>query len=220
MNLIWIDWVILGILLVSTIMSVARGAVRESIALASWIVGVYLAFIWTPQYQDLLKAYVETPEFRYGLTFMGILILVLIAGGIAAFFLSKLIGIIGLSGLDKIFGIAFGVVRGLFLVVLAVAAARFTSWPQQDWWQDSVALPKIEQLSDRLIDWVLASSWLPPEEKKVLTDRLEAQEKAQKTKQKNKDWFSGGTAKPSAPSEPAKNKDVSAAPADTSNTAP
>lgn len=192
MSFVWIDWVIIAVLLISAIISITRGAIRESISLATWVVGIYLAFMWAGDYQNLLTSYVETPELRYGLTFMGILILVLIAGAIIGFILGKLIGIMGLSGLDRIFGIAFGVVRGLLLLVLAVAVARFTTWPQQDWWQESVALPKIEELSDRLIDWVMASSLLPEEEKKVLQERLAAQEKANKEKQKNKDWFSSG----------------------------
>jgi membrane protein required for colicin V production len=46
MNMIWVDYVIIGIIALSAIIGLARGLIREVIALAVWIVALLAAWMF------------------------------------------------------------------------------------------------------------------------------------------------------------------------------
>ena len=73
----WVDWIILAVLLISMVVAFMRGASREVIGLSAWLIGAYLAFTYTPVLQTLLETVVLTPEFRYVITFLCIIIIFL-----------------------------------------------------------------------------------------------------------------------------------------------
>jgi membrane protein required for colicin V production len=101
---------------------------------------------------------VDVPSVRlmlgYGLCFVA----VLVAGALVSFVLRKLIAGSGLSGTDRLFGMMFGLARGMLLVVLAVLMLGFTPFPRDPWWHESRLLPSFqngaEWLSAKLPDSV------------------------------------------------------------------
>ena len=62
--LIWIDWVIIALITVSTLISLKRGFVREALSLVTWVGAFILARTFHPQMQSLLESTVETPLVR------------------------------------------------------------------------------------------------------------------------------------------------------------
>lgn len=61
--LIWIDWVIIALLTISTLISLKRGFVREALSLITWVAAFIVARTFHPQMQSLLAGTVETPWF-------------------------------------------------------------------------------------------------------------------------------------------------------------
>lgn len=161
--MIWVDWIFVLAIVLSALTSFMRGALREIIALAAWICGAYVAFIYSAQSQVLLEKYVETPEFRYAIVFMTILIIFLILGAVLAILVNKLIAAIGLTSLDKSLGVIFGVARGLLLVVIFIMAASFTALPKNDWWGSSWLITKLQGPADQLLQWLENSGFWPEE---------------------------------------------------------
>ena len=62
--LIWIDWVIIALITVSTLISLKRGFVKEALSLITWVGAFILARTFHPQMQSLLESTVETPLVR------------------------------------------------------------------------------------------------------------------------------------------------------------
>ncbi len=56
----------------------------------------------------------------------------------------ELVRVTGLAGTDRIFGIAFGVSRGLILVTAAIYGLQMTAFSQDPWWLDSTLIPHFE----------------------------------------------------------------------------
>ena len=137
----WLDLVILGIIVLSALISLIRGFVKESISLVTWIVAGVLAFRYFSPMAELLEPFVEAPTIRNVAGFAILFVVTLIAGAIVNFIMSQLVSRTGLSGTDKALGVVFGAARGVLIVTMVVLLASLTPMPEASWWQDS-ALPR------------------------------------------------------------------------------
>lgn len=132
-----------------------RGFIVEVMAIVVWIAAVALAYVFGPTLAALFSAEVELSSARiflgYGLIFVGTLVL----GAILIYFLKKLIAGTGLTGTDRLFGMLFGAVRGLVLVVVSILMLGLTPFPGDRWWGESRAIAMAQPMAMR------ARAWLP-----------------------------------------------------------
>ncbi len=69
--------------------------------------------------------------------------------GLVNYLLGQLVEKAGLSGMDRIMGMAFGALRGVLIVAVLILVLReFTPVQQDRWWQKSQLIPHVEQLSN------------------------------------------------------------------------
>lgn len=152
--LIWIDWVIITIVGISTLISLKRGFVREAMSLVIWVGAFVIARTFHPRMQTLLADTVETPGVRLVAAFAILFVCTLIIGALVSNALAKLVQATGLSATDRMLGTFFGLARGLVLVVVALALLRMTPVTGDTWWQSSVTvgeLLKVEAWSRDLL---------------------------------------------------------------------
>jgi len=121
-----VDGVVALVIVVSALLAYSRGLVRESLAIAGWVVAAVLAFIFAPQVQPLVK---EVPVI--GSFISDSCELSMIAGAAAIFALALVIAALftplfssvvqrsALGGIDQGLGFLFGVARGILLVAIA-----------------------------------------------------------------------------------------------------
>lgn len=141
------DLVILGIVLVSMIVSLFRGFIREVFSLLVWMAAVYCALQASGPLAEQMDGWIEMPSARLVVAFVGVFVLVLVVGALVNYLLGKLIASTGLSGTDRLLGAVFGALRGLAIVLAAVIIARFTPFPDDPWWHESSLLPEFERLA-------------------------------------------------------------------------
>lgn len=141
--LIWIDWVIITIVTISTLISLKRGFVREAMSLVIWVGAFIIARTFHPNMQALLAETVGNPTVRlvaaFGLLFVG----TLIVGAVVNNALGRLVEATGLSATDRTLGMFFGLARGLMVVLVALALLRMTPVTGDIWWQESVTVQKL-----------------------------------------------------------------------------
>ena len=128
----WLDYTILGIILLSTLTGILRGFVKELIALCIWILAIWLGYHYANSFGGLLNGWVEDDRLRYGIGFIVIMVATLIVGGICNTFLGFILKKSGLSTTDRVLGMGFGVVRGVFIVSLVLVVVQMTSLVKQD----------------------------------------------------------------------------------------
>ncbi|MCW1955545.1 CvpA family protein [uncultured Lentibacter sp.] len=121
-----VDGVVALIIVVSALLAYSRGLVREGLAIAGWVLSAFLAFLFAPQVQPLVK---EVPVI--GKLISDSCELSMIAGAAAIFtvvlvivalftpLFSSVIQRSALGGLDQGLGFLFGVARGILLVAIA-----------------------------------------------------------------------------------------------------
>ncbi|ROU00004.1 CvpA family protein [Marinobacter sp. R17] len=152
--LIWIDWVIITIIAVSTLISLKRGFVREALSLVTWIAAFIIARTFHPQMQMLLESTVETPLVRLIAAFAILFFGTLIVGAVINNLIGQLVVATGLSATDRVLGMGFGLLRGLLVVIVAIAFVRYTPLSQDTWWKQSVMIGRlamVEQWSRRML---------------------------------------------------------------------
>jgi len=151
------DLVILGIILISALISLVRGFVREAFSLAVWIFAFWVAWTFFREAAVRLEPWVATPSVRLGLAFAGLMLVTLLVGGIANYLVIRLVQKTGLSGSDRFIGMIFGAARGVLLVAVLVLLAGLTPLPADPWWQESRLIPYFQELA------LWLKEMLPPE---------------------------------------------------------
>lgn len=137
----WADYVVLGVIALSAIMSLLRGFVVEVLSLVIWISAGFVAIRFGDPVAALIGANIDVPSVRLMIAYVGLFLLVLLTGGIISWVAQMLVKKTGLSATDRMLGMLFGALRGGVIVLLAVLVAGFTPLPKDPWWQASVLLP-------------------------------------------------------------------------------
>lgn len=148
----WLDLVVIGIILVSTLISLVRGFVKESISLTSWILAGFIAFRYFPALSEILLPYMDSPTIRAGTAFSVLFVCTLIIGAIVNFMASQMVSKTGLSGTDKALGMVFGAGRGVLIVTMLVLLAGLTPMPTENWWQESTMIEYFANIAGWLKD--------------------------------------------------------------------
>ncbi|MCA1790901.1 MAG: CvpA family protein [Thioalkalivibrio sp.] len=147
----WIDFVFIALVILSGLISLYRGFVREVFSLATWIVAIWVGVRFSGDVAAYLPAAVSDETLRLGIAFAVLFILVLLVGGIAGIIATRLVRGTGLSSTDRSLGVVFGLLRGVLIVALLVFIASLTLIPDEPWWQESRLVPEFE----RIMAWVL-----------------------------------------------------------------
>jgi membrane protein required for colicin V production len=111
----WIDYSIIGILLLSLLIGAIRGFLSEVISLATWIA----AFVLAIKYAGLLAPHIHLTQsagVNYVIAFASIFIVTLIIGITINVIIRHMWSRNGLPPLDSIMGLLLGIVRGIFIV--------------------------------------------------------------------------------------------------------
>jgi membrane protein required for colicin V production len=147
MTFTWLDYVILAIVLISTLVSLFRGFVREAMSLAFWVIAFWVAQMFFREVAVSLEQWIPVPSLRLAAAFAIIFFVVLLLGGLITFLFAKLIDATGLSGTDRVIGMLFGATRGALLVAGLVLLAGLTPMPNDPWWKESQLVGHFEELA-------------------------------------------------------------------------
>lgn len=144
--MIWIDYVILGIIGLSALISLIRGFMREALSLAAWVLAFWVA--WTFFRRLALQLdWFTVPSVRLGAAFLILFLTTLMLGALVNYLVGQLVDKTGLSGTDRMIGILFGAARGAILVAMLVLLAGLTPLPNDPWWRESQLIGYFQELA-------------------------------------------------------------------------
>ena len=143
----WFDIAIIGVIFLSTLISLIRGFVKESISLATWLAAGFIAMSYYLVLAEMLQPYIESPTISQAAAFGALFIATLIVGAIINYIVSQLVSKTGLSGTDKLLGMIFGAARGVLIVSMIVLFAGLTPMPQESWWQQSQLVDQFQGIA-------------------------------------------------------------------------
>ncbi len=151
-----IDWIIVGVLVVSSLISIARGFVKEALSLATWFAAIVISRLFAGQVSSLLADTIDVPSVRLGAAYLLLIVGTLIVGALVNRLIGELVRMTGLSGTDRFLGMFFGLARGAVVVLVIVAGLYYLAPVEDDrWWKESILIPRVVDV----IEWLGPLLW-------------------------------------------------------------
>ncbi len=132
-----LDLIFLGILLLSLLLGAWRGLVYEVLSVLAWMGAFVLAQWWAMDIAQKLPLSGASEPVQYAIGFVFVFVLSIFAGGLLAKGLKKLFAAVGLAPVDRALGAAFGLFRGVILLLAATVVVGMTPLRSNEWWQES-----------------------------------------------------------------------------------
>lgn len=151
----WFDYGVLLVIGLSGLVAVMRGFVREVLSLLSWVAAFVAASAFAGTVAPMLPSGIPNDSLRMLAAFLlvfGATLLLMIFITLA---IVELVRVVGLGFVDRVLGLAFGLVRGLLIVLVAVLLAGLTRLPEDRGWRDAMLSQPLEVLA------LLVRSYLP-----------------------------------------------------------
>lgn len=157
----WADWTIIAVVLISCLISLLRGFAREALSLLSWVAASFIALVFHPRLALVYERWIDTPSIALLLAFLSLFVGTLLIGTLMTKLFGTIIASAGLSGFDRVLGVAFGVARGVLIVLALVIMLPMLLPVRQDpWWHQSQLIPHFEVMEgwsratfDQLLNW-------------------------------------------------------------------
>ena len=139
-----VDWVMVGLLAFSMLLGAWRGLVYEVLSVLGWAVSFYAAQWFAPKVAEWLPLQSTTETLRYAVAFVLVFISAVFVAGFVAFLLKKLVEAIGLRPVDRSLGAAFGLLRGIIILLAAAVVIDMTALKTSFWWHESKGAAVLE----------------------------------------------------------------------------
>lgn len=159
------DYAVLAVIAASALLGLWRGVVSELLALAAWFVAFVAARAVAADVAVWLGPWIADAGMRLAAAWGAVFVGVLVVFAVGRVVLSLLLKAIGLGLLDRLLGAAFGVLRGMLVVLAGVLVAGMTPLPKAEGWRSAVLAPPLETAV------LAARPWLPADAAKRIRYR-------------------------------------------------
>jgi membrane protein required for colicin V production len=149
----YLDLAVLGIVLVSALLSMMRGFTREVLAIASWIAAAAAAYYFYPLVMPYLTPYIHKDIIAQAAAAAIVFFVTLIIVSLFTVRMSDAILDSRIGPLDRSLGFVFGVARGFLLAVVAFAIFNWlvSEKQQPEWVKNARTRPVLTESAVRIV---------------------------------------------------------------------
>ncbi len=163
-----LDFGLLAVMLISGVLAMVRGFMREILSIASWVIAAIVTLYTYSRVLPLVKQYVQNDLFATGISVGGVFLLTLLIVSLFTVKISDLVLDSRIGALDRSLGFLFGLARGLIIMVVAFL---FFTWlvpakTEPDWVKNARSRPILQSTGD----WL--KSVLPDDPENAILQRL------------------------------------------------
>jgi membrane protein required for colicin V production len=114
-----LDVLLLLVMLISGLLAMIRGFMREILSIAAWIIAALVTLYGFPRVLPLAKEYFSSTLVATGIAVAGLFLITLLVVSVITVRISDLVLDSRIGALDRTLGFLFGLGRGLIIVVVA-----------------------------------------------------------------------------------------------------
>ena len=140
-----VDWMLVAVLALSTLMGLWRGLVQEVLSLMGWITAFWVAQMQAPQVARWLPMSGSSDMLRYAAGFVVAFVAVLVLTALVSWLLRKFLSAVGLGPLDRLLGGVFGLTRGVVLLLAVTVVVAMTPMGESLAWREARGTPWLTQ---------------------------------------------------------------------------
>jgi membrane protein required for colicin V production len=149
--MVTLDYIVIAIVLVSAIVGLIQGFLREVCSLIAWVLAIWLAWKFAPVLAPKLGgALKEQPVYGLWVARAILFTAVLVVGAIIGSIVNYFVRLSIFSGLDRLLGFVLGVARGLVIVGVVVILAQALRFDDEAWWKKSRVVAGFTPVADLL----------------------------------------------------------------------
>ncbi|WP_421697869.1 CvpA family protein [Ancylobacter sp.] len=154
MVLTLLDIILIAVMVVSGLLAMVRGFVREVFAIVSWVAAALVTLYAYPHALPFAKQYISNDTFAMAATVGSLFIVTLLIVSIITVRISDLVLDSRIGALDRTLGFLFGLARGFLIMVVAFL---FFNWlvqneqGQPEWIRDARTKLVLQSAGDWLI---------------------------------------------------------------------
>ena len=141
----WTDYLLIALLVFSSIAGLMRGRLREVISLISWIAAVWIAWTFSSSLEPYLGGALKDAAVRPWAARAIIFVAVLLTGVAIGALLSHFVRLTVFSGIDRLLGMVFGLLRGVVVLGILAMLAHAVRLHEEPWYRASLLVPYAEQ---------------------------------------------------------------------------
>ena len=163
-----LDFGLLAVMLVSGVLAMVRGFMREILSIASWVIAALVTLYGYSRVLPFVKQYVQQDLLATGIAVGGLFLLTLLIVSLFTVKISDLVLDSRIGALDRTLGFLFGLARGLIIMVVAFL---FFTWlvpakTEPEWVKNARSRPILQGTGD----WI--KSILPDDPENAILQRL------------------------------------------------
>lgn len=148
--MVTLDYIIIAIVLLSALLGLIHGFLREVCSLVAWVLAVWLAWKFAPALAPKFGGALQQPPFGVWAARAVIFIGILVLGAIVGAVVNHLVRLSIFSGTDRLLGFVLGLARGLVIVGIAVILGQAAKLDGEAWWKNSRLIPAVEPVAGLL----------------------------------------------------------------------
>jgi membrane protein required for colicin V production len=152
--MIGIDILLVVIVLVSCVIGIVRGLIREIVSLIAWIAGLWCAWRFAYLVEPVLGGVLADRPVSLWVARALIFVAILVVGWIVNALVGYFVRYSALSWLDRVLGMFFGLLRGLVLVGLVAVVGGLLKLTGGPGWHDSHLGSYADAIGDALKTFV------------------------------------------------------------------
>ena len=158
----WVDIAMLAVIGVSALVGALRGLTFEILSLLGWVAAWFGGLWLGPTLAPHLPIGTPDSPLNAIAAFAAAFLIVLIVCGLAARAVSTLVGKTLLRPLDRLLGAAFGVLRGLLVLLVAAIVVSYTPAASSAAWRESQGAVWLNAILRGLLPLVAPARIEPP----------------------------------------------------------
>jgi membrane protein required for colicin V production len=151
MTLTILDVIVVAVVLISAVLAMIRGFVREVLSVASWVAAAAAAYLFYRPVVPLVRPYFESGTVTTIVSAAAIFFIALIVASYVTMKISDFVIDSRVGAIDRAFGFLFGAARGVLLMVIALLFFNWLVPSPPTWVADARSKPILDDLGTQLV---------------------------------------------------------------------